>query len=61
MLLFFAPSRFNFVEVLRESDIRVMPIYPFYLFPFTSYLIELSSINADLTVGFFCLSIKLNA
>ena len=48
MLLFFAPSRFNFVEVLRESDIRVMPIYPFYLLPFTSYLIEFGSINKDL-------------
>jgi len=39
---------FNFVEVLRGSDIRVMPIYPFYLFPFTFYLIEPSSINGDL-------------
>lgn len=48
MLLFFAPLRFNFVEVLRKSDIRVMPIHSFYLFPFTSYLMELGSINKDL-------------
>ena len=51
MLLFFVPSRFNFVEVLRESDIRVMPIHSFYLLPFTFYLIEPSSINADLPVA----------
>ncbi len=51
MLLFFASSRFNFVEVLRESAIRGVPILTFYLLPFTFYLIEPSSINRDLPVA----------
>ena len=51
MLLSFAPSHFNFVEALRGSDIRVMPIYPSYLLPFTSYLIGRSPINGDLSGG----------
>ncbi len=48
-LLFFASSRFNFVEELRESDIRVMSIHLFYLllYRITFYRLELNSINVE--------------